>query len=68
MYKKLFVTLTTLVLATSIMHGQINKVPSSNNKTWYSQGVFYEMFIRSFKDSDGDRHGDFQGVTIKWIT
>ncbi|MFD2334419.1 alpha-amylase family glycosyl hydrolase [Cohnella sp. GCM10020058] len=30
-----------------------------------SRGVFYEIFVRSFSDSDGDGIGDLQGVTDK---
>ncbi|MFC3803357.1 alpha-amylase family glycosyl hydrolase [Cohnella sp. GCM10012308] len=30
-----------------------------------SSGVFYEIFVRSFSDSDGDGIGDLQGVTDK---
>lgn len=30
-----------------------------------SNGVFYEIFVRSFSDSDGDGVGDLQGVTDK---
>lgn len=29
---------------------------------WWNDIVFYEIFVRSFKDSDGDGVGDFQGV------
>src|SRR6056297_2794796 len=29
---------------------------------WWNDAVFYEIFVRSFKDSDGDGIGDFQGI------
>jgi len=29
---------------------------------WWNDVVFYEIFVRSFKDSDGDGIGDFQGI------
>jgi alpha-amylase len=32
---------------------------------WWNDAVFYEIFIRSFYDSDGDGIGDFQGVIEK---
>lgn len=37
------------------------------NKTDMSekQGVYYEIFVRSFADSNGDGIGDFNGVTAK---
>lgn len=37
------------------------------NKTDMSakQGVYYEIFVRSFADSDGDGVGDFNGITAK---
>ncbi|MFK5883954.1 MAG: alpha-amylase family glycosyl hydrolase, partial [Candidatus Izemoplasma sp.] len=28
-------------------------------------GVYYELFVRSFADSDGDGVGDFNGITEK---
>lgn len=31
-------------------------------KQWWKDVVFYEIFVRSFKDSDGDGIGDFNGI------
>jgi alpha-amylase len=32
---------------------------------WWNDTVFYEIFVRSFYDSNGDGIGDFQGLTQK---
>lgn len=32
---------------------------------WYRHAVFYEVYVRSFQDSDGDGIGDFKGLTSK---
>jgi alpha-amylase len=32
---------------------------------WWNETVFYEVFVRSFKDSDGDGVGDIQGLIEK---
>lgn len=32
---------------------------------WWNDAVFYEIFVRSFSDSDGDGIGDFNGITEK---
>jgi glycosidase len=32
---------------------------------WWNQTVFYEIFVRSFRDSDGDGIGDFNGIVEK---
>ena len=32
---------------------------------WYKNAVFYQISVRAFKDSDGDGHGDLQGLTEK---
>ena len=32
---------------------------------WWQERVFYEIFVRSFYDSDGDGIGDFQGIIQK---
>lgn len=33
--------------------------------TWYQRAVGYEIFVRSFQDSDGDGIGDFKGLTAR---
>ena len=41
-------------------------VPTSNYSTyWWNDAVFYEVFVRSFYDSNGDGKGDFAGLTSK---
>ena len=30
---------------------------------WWREAVIYEIFVRSFQDSDGDGIGDFNGIT-----
>ncbi|HEX5839310.1 MAG TPA: alpha-amylase family glycosyl hydrolase, partial [Anaerolineales bacterium] len=32
---------------------------------WWNDAVFYEIFVRSFRDSDGDGIGDFNGIIEK---
>ncbi len=32
---------------------------------WFKSAVFYEVLVRSFRDSDGDGVGDFKGLTEK---
>jgi len=33
--------------------------------TWYERAVFYEIFVRGFRDSQGDGTGDLTGLTEK---
>jgi alpha-amylase len=37
--------------------------PVEIEKAWWTERVFYEVFVRSFADSDGDGIGDLQGLT-----
>ena len=34
-------------------------------KEWWKETVFYEIYMPSFKDSDGDGYSDFKGMTGK---
>ncbi|NOH03585.1 MAG: hypothetical protein HND47_17310 [Chloroflexi bacterium] len=39
--------------------------PPADSADWWRTAVFYEIFIRSFYDTDGDGIGDFNGITQK---
>jgi maltose alpha-D-glucosyltransferase/alpha-amylase len=36
-----------------------------NDIFWYKNAVFYELYVRAFRDSDGDGKGDLKGATQK---
>lgn len=61
--------LTVLIIFTFLfsVNAQSKKyvMPSNDINKWYSTGVFYEMYVRSFYDSNGDKYGDFKGVIEK---
>ena len=37
----------------------------SDDELWYKDAVFYELYVRAFKDSNGDGWGDLKGITQK---
>ena len=36
-----------------------------NDTLWYKDAVFYEVYVRAFRDSNGDGHGDLRGLIEK---
>jgi len=63
MIKKLSAILSALVLAFGLVAcGNAEIDPADLNP---ENGVYYEIFVRSFADSDGDGVGDFNGITAK---
>lgn len=37
----------------------------TNPAHWYKNDIFYELYVRAFRDSNGDGWGDLKGVTEK---
>ncbi|QHJ08774.1 alpha-amylase family glycosyl hydrolase [Hymenobacter busanensis] len=69
-------TLTRVVAATAAVNAppalcfggcaSCSGVPTAAYPTyWWNDAVFYEVFVRSFYDSNGDGRGDFAGLTQK---
>ncbi|HJR80586.1 MAG TPA: maltose alpha-D-glucosyltransferase [Anaerolineales bacterium] len=36
-----------------------------NESLWYKDATFYQIYVRAFRDSNGDGHGDLKGLTQK---
>jgi maltose alpha-D-glucosyltransferase / alpha-amylase len=36
-----------------------------NDKLWYKNAIFYEVYVRAFRDSNRDGHGDLRGLIEK---
>ncbi|MGA7064059.1 MAG: alpha-glucosidase [Candidatus Acidiferrales bacterium] len=53
------VWIATLALATQTNENVVQKRP------WYQRAVFYEIYPRSFMDSNGDGIGDLNGIAAK---
>jgi len=43
----------------------VKKRPFAQDPLWYKDAIIYEIHVKSFKDSDGDGIGDFNGLTDK---
>ena len=37
----------------------------NDEKRWYQQAVFYQMYVRAYQDSSGDGNGDFRGAIAR---
>jgi glycosidase len=77
MNKKLVALLALVLMLTSLLSACISSQtqapaphvvalkPTLTPDNWWNDAVFYEIFVRSFYDSNGDGIGDFNGLTEK---
>ncbi|WP_445955538.1 alpha-glucosidase [Yeosuana sp.] len=56
---------TLLILFVFMMFSCTNKSTKNLEKPWWKETVFYEIYMPSYKDSNGDGYSDFKGVTSK---
>lgn len=58
-------TITTTPPPSPTQPATPEQAPVQENVSWWKEAVFYEIFVRSFYDSNGDGIGDFNGLTKK---
>lgn len=55
--------LVTVSCSLSWFSGQAQS--SGNSKKWWKENVFYQIYMPSYADSNGDGYGDFKGIAGK---
>lgn len=47
------------------MPNRASSRPAADDPLWYKDAIIYEVYVRSFRDSNGDGTGDFRGLIEK---
>lgn len=61
----LFAFMTTLLLSYSCSASSSKKRYGTQDQKWWKEAVVYQIYPRSFQDSDGDGIGDLKGITSR---
>ncbi|HMG14973.1 MAG TPA: alpha-amylase family glycosyl hydrolase, partial [Saprospiraceae bacterium] len=63
--KILFSQFTLLLCFCLSIHIANGQEENTTGKNWWKETVFYEIYMPSYADSNGDGYGDFKGMTSK---
>ncbi|WP_264564474.1 alpha-amylase family glycosyl hydrolase [Flavobacterium sp. N3904] len=57
--------LIIIVLLSFFMFESGSLKAQNTEKKWWKESVFYQIYMPSYADSNGDGYGDFKGMTVK---